>query len=478
MPKTLALLGLPWTGLSSFGQRGSAGRLTTLYRKVAVRSWQPWLWALATVWAAAFSAGAQPLSAARPRPRIDPGGPMAGAASKAAMSAQAHADRNPDSRGRRSSSAARDLATVGTVVMAEGRRHDERLLGDYEAANILLLVWQPEWESAVKRLAAAAAEEMEVQILVPRGAWRESRPLRRWARRHCVAVSFQRYDTAWIRDYGPLQIVQRGEVTWRDFGYDRERPDDDALPIVLAESFGVPIEMSGDRLDGGGLVNNGRGLCVMSDATLEEAILEGPRGRTPGAFVAELGCEALAIIDALPDEQTGHADVSVQFLADDLVAVAKMDWRLAPVQAQLLDGAAETIRRAARKLGQPLRVVRVPMLHHGDIFFSYVNAVRGGRTLFVPSYRNVPDKFEQQAHSVFRAAMPGVRVLPIPASAIVEYGGALHCITLGLTVPRASHTASATCRRHKLVRKRVKASRRRRRARRPVAVPAPLANRG
>lgn len=347
------------------------------------------------------------------------------------------------------------------VVWAGLRPSRGRLRGDHEDNNLLVLVWQPEWEDAVKHVAASAARELEVQILVPRGAWVASRPLRRWAERNCVGVSFQRYDTAWIRDYGPLQFEQRGQVTWRDFGYDQERPEDDALPVQLAASFGVPIEMSGERLDGGGLVNNGRGLCVMTDRSLEE-FLAASSSRRPNRFAAALGCQALTVIGALPEEQTGHADVSVQFLADDLVAVASMDPRVSPLQARLLDEAALAIPRAAERMGQPMRVVRVPMTHQGDIFFSYVNAVRGGRNLFVPTYRQVPRNVEIAAHLALAGAVPDLRLVPVPADTIVEYGGALHCITLGLNVP-AQHRTSAICRRAKLDR---------RRSRRPLHPPS------
>ena len=338
------------------------------------------------------------------------------------------------------------------TIWASGALGKARLRGDHEDNNLLLLVWQPEWEDAVKHVAASAARDVEVQILVPRGAWAASRPLRRWAERNCVGVSFQRYDTAWIRDYGPLQFDQGGKVTWRDFGYDQERPEDDALPVQLAADFGVPLEMSKERLDGGGLVNNGNGLCVMTDRSLDEFMTESGHRRA-NRFAAALGCEALTVVSALPEEQTGHADVSVQFLARDLVAVASMDHTNYPLHARLLDRAADAIVRAADRMHQPMRVLRVPMTHDGEVFYSYVNAVRGGSNLFVPSYRQVPLEIETAAHTALALGVPHLKVVAVPSDEIAEYGGALHCITLGLNVP-AKFRQTAMCRRTKLHRRR------------------------
>lgn len=341
------------------------------------------------------------------------------------------------------------------LFLARKRPDIGYLRGDHEANNLLLLVWQPEWEGAVKRLAAAAAQEMEVQILVPRGAWAASRPLRRWAKRKCVDISFQSYDTAWIRDYGPLQFVQQGQITWGDFTYDSARPEDDAFPKQLASDLEMPIARLSERLDGGGLVSNGHGLCVMTDASVEESLADSSH-RHPSDLASALGCRALAVIGALPDEQTGHADVSVQFLSHDLVAVAQMDGRQAPLQALLLDQAAMLIQDTAARLGQTLRVIRVPMMHRGEVFYSYINAVRGRTSLFVPSYREVPAELEQQAHAALAGALPELRIVPVRSDAIVGYGGALHCITLGLNIPDNRQVASATCRRAKLSRKRIK----------------------
>lgn len=349
----------------------------------------------------------------------------------------------------------REQESISTgLFLANQRPPYGYLRGDHEVGNLLLLVWQPEWESAVKHLAAAAAKEMEVQILVPRGAWHASRKLRRWARRHCVDVSFQRYDTAWIRDYGPLQFVHRGQVTWGDFSYDPARPEDDALPLQLAEDFHMPIALRSERLDGGGLVSNGHGLCVMTDATLTESLAESGQHQTTAALASALGCRALAVIGALPDEQTGHADVSVQFLDDNLVAISYMDPHQAPVHALLLDQAAMIIQDAAERLGQPLKVIRVPMAHHNDVFYSYINMVRSQHTVFVPSYKGVPIEMEREAHRVLARGLPNLRFVPVASDAIVEYGGALHCITLGLSVPTYRQQSSATCRRAKAARKR------------------------
>ena len=350
----------------------------------------------------------------------------------------------------------RPMAQSGRPNTAVGRyqRPQLRLRGDYEPNNLLLLVWQPEWEETVKQVALAAAKEIPVQVLIPRGVWTASRSFRAWAKSQCVDIAFHRYDTAWIRDYGPVQVMEGEHVTWRDFAYDAERPKDDFLPSTLASNYNVPVQLAAGRLDGGGLVSNGQGLCVMTDASVEELGLPTDDITEMQRFLDELGCRVLATIGALPEEQTGHADVSVQFLGHDLVAIASMDPYDAPEQAELLDAAVHRIKRAGRRIGVELRVLRVPMMHRGEVFYSYVNAVRAGSSLLVPSYQDVPWSMEDAAFAAYRAALPELRVVPIASDEVVEYGGALHCITLGLNIPQEAKK-KANCGSVKLARKRI-----------------------
>jgi hypothetical protein len=57
----------------------------------------------------------------------------------------------------------------------------------------------------------------------------------------------------------------------------------------------------------------------------------------------------------------------------------------------------------------------------------------------VPSYSNVSRKLEREAHQRLSDALVGVKVVAVDSDEMIESGGAIHCVTLGLKqhlVPR------------------------------------------
>jgi agmatine/peptidylarginine deiminase len=323
------------------------------------------------------------------------------------------------------------------VLLAPESSAPRRLRGDYEPIDLLVLVHNPEWEGALRFMVERARTRVPVEVLIP-SQERNTAEFRAWSKTRCVSVEDVKLNTPWIRDYGPQQVFEGLSVTWLDYTYYEDRRLDDDLPVDLADAFHVPLHAQEVHVDGGGLVSNGRGLCAMTDTSLADAGMHLASRRERERFVAELGCRGLAVLPALPREQTGHADVVVQFLSPDVVAVAAMDAGGSASDAELLDLTAGALRRTARALGQPLRIVRVPMHARGQVFYSYLNSLRVADLLFVPDYRDVAPALQAAAHGVLRAALPGVKLVPVPADSMVSLGGALHCIALGLNTPPSS----------------------------------------
>lgn len=331
------------------------------------------------------------------------------------------------------------------VVLATTTRSDRRLRGDWEPVDLLLVGYDPSWEVSLKQLIEESDSRVRIQVVMPddvRGL-AEAVAFRRWSRERCVTVLDADLDTPWVRDYGPVQVFERGASLWQDYHYSDERWRDDALPWALAEAHRVPMDVEAPELDGGGIASNGRGLCAITERSLAASRIDFDDRAEVEAFASALGCRALAVVPALPAEQTGHVDVAMQFLGPRTVAVASMDAELAPDDAALLDYGAWLVSAAAEALGEPLRVVRVPMWADGDVFYTYVNGTRVGDRFFVPSYQETGRPFEFEAYRALQRALPGVRLTPVPADAMVPLGGALHCITLGLNLPPTA--AAARC---------------------------------
>lgn len=280
-----------------------------------------------------------------------------------------------------------------------------RLIGDWEPPDAILTGRQALWTAATDSIVAAA--HLPVHVVAPGGDGHES---------------------AWVRDYGPLQIERHGRVVWLDGDYHSGRPRDDALPDSLGAMLGIRVERLPLRLDGGGVASNGRGLCAMTESTLGIlAPLRAPE------IARRLGCRELVAVPPLSDEPTGHVDLLVQFLGPDVVAVAEpRGTGVSAGDRERLDLAARRLAGAARSMDRQLEIVRVPVYRGADgLLLSYVNVVALEDHLLLPEFPAVPPEIQQEAHATLRLAS-GKTLVPIPADAIALAGGGLHCIVLGL----------------------------------------------
>jgi agmatine/peptidylarginine deiminase len=242
-------------------------------------------------------------------------------------------------------------------------------------------------------------------------------------------------ETPWIRDYGPLQVFDDGELTWLDFAYESTRLGDDIVPQTLAATTNVQVEALGPSFDGGGVVGNGGGLCVITDKSLAVAGVDAHDPSAVGWVSEHLGCPILAIIPGLEDEPTGHADMLAQFFAPDRVGVASLPADRFPDESAALDASARVLENAARQAGMNLNVVRVPMHIDSDgVYFSYLNGARVGRRFFVPSYVHVDPNLQAEAYSRLKLLLAGDPMVYVPSDAMAELGGAIHCVTLGLSL--------------------------------------------
>ncbi len=309
------------------------------------------------------------------------------------------------------------------------------LIGDYEGADYTLFAFTREWLSALTEMVSHAAAEGPVIVLIGPN---ESRPQAEfWLQVNELDTRGVRLvdapiESAWVRDYGPLQVREAsGAVRWLDGVYYEDRPGDDSVPSALAALDGETVEPIGVSIDGGGVISDGQGLCAMTfdSYALTETL-------DPSELAARLGCAALALVPELPDEPTGHVDLLAQFVGPGTVVVASADPRDRPALARRLDAAVAGLRAGAEYLGRRLNVVRVP-LHvtlDGD-YRSSVNGLRLRRSFLVPVYADSPLHVEEAAHAALAEAMPGVRIVPIGADEMIALAGAVHCVSMGLQRP-------------------------------------------
>jgi agmatine/peptidylarginine deiminase len=300
---------------------------------------------------------------------------------------------------------------------------------DDAPARALLVVYGVAFQDAVARIARAAAGEVDVLLLAPPA---ESDAAHTWLADEGVPAALWPVplNSPWIRDYAPLEKRDRRDnLTWLDTRYNPARPDDDALPAHLARYFDVPLKPLAWSLEGGGLIADGRGLCAMTWSSFVATgwRLEDSRAWSD-ALARGLGCAALVVVPALGSERTGHIDLVAQFVSPGGVMVASVE--PGAVDAAGLDEAAAALGAGARALGRAIEATRVPLPLGADgTPFSYINGTRVGGRFIVPHYDGVAPAQERAAYDALGHAMPGVTLAPVTADGLLEFGGAVHCVT-------------------------------------------------
>ncbi len=256
---------------------------------------------------------------------------------------------------------------------------------------------------------------------------------------HAVRFLTMPLDSMWIRDYGPL-VVRRADGTFvlADFDYviadsDIQRPLDDALPAALSQWLRLPLAHVPLRLEGGNLLTNGAGLAVTTTAVLDRNADTLPDANAIAALFAEYaGFDQWVALPTLSGESTGHVDVFVTLVAPDLAVVARYDPAQDPINAQILDDAADALARVQTPCG-PMRIRRIDTpAPTGGLFYSYTNVVFANGVLLVPVYSEVDPIQQQRALDLYSELLPDWKILPIRADLLAVQDGQLHCITLSL----------------------------------------------
>ena len=324
-------------------------------------------------------------------------------------------------------------SVVVPSLLALAPRHPSRVLrGDWEPPETLLLAYEHQWPHVLGELVAASRSDARVVVVLKPEQDRE-REVHRWLDTLDVETLVLQHDSPWIRDYGPFEVRDEdGRWRWADMAYDAERPLDDFLPEALGRLAGMTVERYRLYLDGGGLISNGAGHCAMTETSFSSFAGTAPLDTAIEA-IEKLGCEVLTIVPPLSDEETGHIDVLAQFLSAEVVAVAEIDAGTRPTDARALDRTVELLLAGAEHLKQRLRIVRVPLVVKDGTYFSYVNGTRLSRTFLVPAYLAVPEPLEALAYRRLESGLPrDVALAPVFVDEIVELGGAIHCVTLGV----------------------------------------------
>lgn len=261
-------------------------------------------------------------------------------------------------------------------------------------------------------------------------------------------------DDSWVRDTGPTFLVsddgKLGGVAWTFNGWGQVYADhaEDAamagrmLEHVKAEVFSSPLV-----LEGGGIHVDGEGTAILC----AHSVLEPRRNPDLDRAAIERELASHLAIDrviwlegSLADDETkGHVDNLACFTSPGKVLT------LDPATASDADRPGlernlEILQAATDARGRTLEVTLLPLpkpRKRDDgrfLTLTYINLYVCNGAVIVPMFEDAADA---QAKKIIGHAFADREVVALDATALLQGGGGIHCITLQQPLP-PTHAAS------------------------------------
>lgn len=290
------------------------------------------------------------------------------------------------------------------------------------------------YAEVVKKLSAVE----RVRMIVQNGAAeRTARRMLAKVGAHLPAVEFYHYptDRVWTRDYAPIFVksdASRAVVDWKFNGWAKysNHEHDNAIPLRIAEQFGLESWSPDVVMEGGAIDVNGQGLLLAT----EECLLSPVQARNPHltreqteqALSDYLGVDRVLWLKngIVGDDTHGHIDDLARFVDPDTVVIAAED-NPSDENHEILSENESILAR------YPVRSVRLPMPQ--PLYFngqrlpaSYANFYIANGIVLVPTFNDPNDRL---ALNILAGLFDKREVIGIDCTELVWGLGTLHCMT-------------------------------------------------
>ena len=233
-------------------------------------------------------------------------------------------------------------------------------------------------------------------------------------------------DSYWVRDFGPWFIFDGLEPAIVDNAYNRDRPNDNMVPVHMGEQLGLTVYGMSLTHTGGNMMEDGRGIGVSDDLVLQEN--NNDEATVRSKMHDYLGIDPYHITIDPQGDYIAHVDCWGKFLAPDKILIARLPQ--SDSQYDEYEQVAEYFANTNCCWGYPYKVYRVDE-PGGDVMAPYTNSLIVNNTVFVPLGTN--SIYNQHAIQVYQEAMPGYEIIGVLCDYLVWYNtDALHCRTRGV----------------------------------------------
>ncbi|HOX26480.1 MAG TPA: agmatine deiminase family protein [Candidatus Krumholzibacteria bacterium] len=239
-------------------------------------------------------------------------------------------------------------------------------------------------------------------------------------------------DSIWTRDYGPWYVFDGdGDIAIVDHTYNRpSRPNDDQIPIYLAQQLGLPVHHHSMYHTGGNYMTDGAHISSSTRLVYAEAqTYNGMSQAEVDQLMADYyGVAEYYVLEYIESGGIHHIDTWAKFLDEETVLVKDVwttHWTY-----NTLNQRAALLASLPSSTGRNYRVHRVYCYDIGGSSpASYTNSLVLNDNIYVPTFGNTT--YDAQALAAYREAAPGYTVRGYYYSGFLS-DDALHCRAMGL----------------------------------------------
>jgi len=249
----------------------------------------------------------------------------------------------------------------------------------------------------------------------------------------------------WIRDYGYISIIEKGEVKLLDFIFDAwggkfEASLDNAVNRVLHKKgyMGItPLTSIPFVLEGGAIESDGLGTIITTSQCLCNSNRNGglTKEEVEKHLTEYLGIRRVLWLDhgyLVGDDTDSHVDTLVRFVSEDTLmyvqCIDKNDEHYNELKK--MEEELKTFRtlddKAYQLIALPLPSAKYDKKNN-RLPATYANFLITNGALVYPTYSVKEDK---SASKIFKEFFTEKEIIPVECSRLIEEGGSLHCSTM------------------------------------------------
>lgn len=253
------------------------------------------------------------------------------------------------------------------------------------------------------------------------------------------------YNDTWLRDSGPITIVESEQPVWLDFrftgwGGKYAADADDGLVSALqahADFSHVALRRIDFALEGGAIETDGVGTLLSTWRCLQQRHPDATRAELDALLGQALHCPRALYLEQGEldgDDTDAHIDTLARFASPTCIVYQGCDDRDDPHFAAL-NAMADELKQLRTADGQPYDCRELPW--GGEVrnsagrrlAASYANFLISSGAVFMPAYGLASDAL---AAALLAQVFPEHRIECVPCRPLIEQNGSLHCITMQL----------------------------------------------